>query len=311
MARRMLPLLTVALLATIAPPAPAADGTIAFQSTRADGNMEIHVMDGDGTHVRRLTRAPSYDHAPVWSPDGRRIAFMSDRAGPSEIHLMRADGSRQHRFSHSTTTFRAIAGYAFDPLTRRLAFRAEDDGGTGDLYASRLDGGGRTQLTHAAAATAAGAPAWSPDGARLAFVLRSGPDRGYDSDIWVMRPDGSDQRRLTATADVAESGPVWSPDGRRLAFWSGAPGRVRPHRGHASGRVAAARRHGRRPRRDARVVARRDAPGVHPRDGRGPADPRRGRGRRRSAPPDGRGRQRRAELGRAPAYAIAGCVARA
>jgi TolB protein len=225
MARRMLPLLTVALLAALAPSAPAADGTIAFQSTRADGNMEIHVMDGDGTHVRRLTRTPGYDHAPVWSPDGRRIAFMSDRAGPSEIHLMRADGSRQHRFSHSTTTFRAIAGYAFDPLTGRLAFRAEDDDGTGDLYASRLDGGGRTQLTHAAAATAAGAPAWSPDGARLAFALRSGPDRGHDSDIWVMRPDGSDQRRLTATADMAESGPVWSPDGRRLAFWSGAPGR--------------------------------------------------------------------------------------
>jgi TolB protein len=149
---------------------------------------------------------------------------MSDRAGPSEIHLMRSDGSRQHRFSHSTTSFRATAGFAFHPLTGRITFRA-DDGGTGDLFQTRLDGGGRTRLTHAAEETAAGAPAWSPDGTWLAYVLSSGRDRGYDNDIWVMRADGSGRARLTATTGVSESGPAWSPDGRRLAFWSGAPGR--------------------------------------------------------------------------------------
>jgi TolB protein len=230
MPRRALLPLTLALLAAIAPCAAgaastsASDGTIVFQSTRAGGDMDIHAMDGDGTHVRRLTDATGYDYAPGWSPDGRRIAFMSDRSGTAEIHLMRADGSHQRRFSRSTPVFRATGGFAFHPLTGRIAFRA-DDGGTGDLFESRPDGSGRTRLTHSVPETAAGAPAWSPDGERLAYVLSSGADRGYDNDLWVMRADGSGRVRLTATDDVAESGPVWSPDGRRIAFWSGAPGR--------------------------------------------------------------------------------------
>ena len=226
MPRRTLLPLTLALLAAAVPcaAASAADGAIAFQSTRAGGDMEIHVMDGDGTHVRRLTYAPGYDFAPRWSPDGRRIAFMSDRTGAAEIHLMRADGSRQRRFSRSTPAFRATGGFAFHPVSGRIAFRA-DDGGTGDLFESRADGDGRTRLTHSAPETAAGAPAWSPDGRRIAYVLSSGADRDYDTDVWVMRADGTGRMRLTATDDVAESGPVWSPDGRRIAFWSGAPGR--------------------------------------------------------------------------------------
>ena len=51
---------------------------IAFMSHR-DGNWEIYVMDADGRNQRRLTNNPASDHAPSWSPDGQRIAFMSQR----------------------------------------------------------------------------------------------------------------------------------------------------------------------------------------------------------------------------------------
>ena len=224
MARRTLSLLTVVPLAAIATRTTrsADEGTIAFQSTRADGNMEIHVMDGDGTHIRRLTHSPAYDYAPAWSPDGRRIAFMSDRAGPSEIHLMRADGSQPHRFSHSTPAFRAVAGFAFHPLTGRLTFRAEDAGGAGDVFVSRLDGGGRRSSPmlprgprpgrRPGRRTARGSPTCSAPRGR-------------------QRPVGHARRRHRtpadhATAGVCERGPAWSPDGRRLAFASGAPGRA-------------------------------------------------------------------------------------
>ena len=69
------------------------DGKIAFQSDR-DGDMEIFVMNADGTGVTQLTdNFALNDMFPAWSPNGNKIAFESDRDGNNEIFVMNADGS--------------------------------------------------------------------------------------------------------------------------------------------------------------------------------------------------------------------------
>jgi Tol biopolymer transport system component len=59
--------------------------------------MEIYVMDADGRNQRRLTRNASPNTNPSWSPDGKRIIFVSTRHGNPEIYTMNADGPQQVR----------------------------------------------------------------------------------------------------------------------------------------------------------------------------------------------------------------------
>ncbi|MFQ6118135.1 MAG: TolB family protein, partial [Candidatus Bipolaricaulia bacterium] len=59
------------------------------------GQFDIYTMNPDGSDLRRLTSGTGNNEAPSWSPDGRHIAFSSDRSGIPQIYIMRADGSGQ------------------------------------------------------------------------------------------------------------------------------------------------------------------------------------------------------------------------
>jgi len=90
-------------------PAWSPDGSqIAWTSYR-DGNWDIYVMPAPGQaqvnvdsgNVRRLTDNPAKDWGPVWSPDGTRIAFASERDGNWEIYIINADGSQPQRLTNN------------------------------------------------------------------------------------------------------------------------------------------------------------------------------------------------------------------
>ena len=90
----------------------------------------------------------------------------------------------------------------------KITFNSSDRG-TGPLYVMNANGSGQRWLT----LSAAGPPAWSPDGRKIAFVS----DRDGNGEIYLMNADGSAQRRLTRNP-ASDGGPAWSPDGRRLLF---------------------------------------------------------------------------------------------
>ena len=91
-------------------------------------DFEIYVMNADGTGVVRLTDNSTYDYPVAWSPDGRRILFVSDRNGNDfEIYTMNADGSRG--WSGSPTIRPTIRPAAWSPDGRRILFVSDPDGG--------------------------------------------------------------------------------------------------------------------------------------------------------------------------------------
>jgi Tol biopolymer transport system component len=70
---------------------------IAYEAAQGGGKPDVYVMNADGSGRTRLTRNPSRDENPDWSPDGTQVAFYSERAGQAEIYIMNADGSKQVR----------------------------------------------------------------------------------------------------------------------------------------------------------------------------------------------------------------------
>ena len=183
------------------------------------GNTEIYVMNVDGSHQRNLTRDAARDSTPSWSPDGRRIAFQSDRDGNLEMYVMNADGTGLLNLTQNAA-FDGIPFIqhsraqlsAWSPDGRRIAFQSDRDGNR-EIYIVSADGSGQKRLTSHAAAD--GDPAWSPDGRKIAFVR--GTRRNQD--IFVMNADGSEQKRLTRDP-ASDLTPAWSPDGRQIAFLS-------------------------------------------------------------------------------------------
>lgn len=100
--------------------------------------LDIYVMNADGTDQTRLTTSLANDSNPRFSPDGEKIAFESTRDGNSEIYVMNPDGTGQTRltFEPSTEEFPA-----FSPDGEQLAFSSDRDGNP-EIYAMDLDGSG-------------------------------------------------------------------------------------------------------------------------------------------------------------------------
>jgi len=201
-------------------------GLLAFSGSKGS-RRGIYTVRPDGTGLRFL-RGTRGGSNPVFSPDGRRIAFSREHLGKGLFigttpWVARADGGgRAHRLAEWRKGIEYTPS-SFSPdgsalaVTRTVAF--DQNQSSALLFA--LDGSGeRRPLVRFPASE----PVFSPDGSQIVLVrhsiLRRGKTQSSHSDLFLVDPFGGDLRRLTDTRWIAETHPSWDPSGQRIAFTS-------------------------------------------------------------------------------------------
>jgi Tol biopolymer transport system component len=185
--------------------------------TEKDADSSIVIMDPDGSNKARVFYAAGKGlaFAPSWSPDGQWIAFgfgnfFGDRhKSRAKIMMVRRDGTGAQELTGDTPH----SGFpSFSADGKRLVYRVWGENNYGLRILDLEDRSVRVLTTEPD-----NLPGWSPDGSRIVFTRRQG-DGNYD--VFTIRPDGSDLRRLTDSPAV-DGHAVWSTDGKHILWNSG------------------------------------------------------------------------------------------
>jgi Tol biopolymer transport system component len=199
-------------------PAWSPDGRwIAFGRDPPPGDNGIWLMRPDGSDLRRLTRNPyagaecGCDGDPAFSPDGKRISFVrvrAERRGRGALFVMNRDGSNVRRLT--PWTFDPGVNHTWAPDSSLILVSSNahpEPGESSNVYVLRPDGTGLRALTRFAHGTPnALAGSWSPDGRQITLKT----DESGDYQLYVMRADGSNRRRITTNLSEP-SGIMWAP----------------------------------------------------------------------------------------------------
>jgi Tol biopolymer transport system component len=201
--KRLIPLLLAIVVigvvtAADASPRQASRQEIAFERWVGDGepDEEIWVMGTDGTNQRRLAKGCCY----TWSSDGKRIAFLDDR-----LRVINVDGTGSKVLADVGN------GYSLSPDWRRVAFPSDDH-----IWVADIDGSRRVRLTSPPPQSWDMNPQWSPNGKLIVFERHLAENGREGLDIFVVKADGTGERRLTY--DLGNMGPAWAPSSTRIAY---------------------------------------------------------------------------------------------
>ncbi len=206
------------------------------QTSNPEGDFEVYVVNANGSGNKNLTNnaAGVSDTAPVFSPDGQRIAFMSygvqtsNPEGDFDIYTMNANGSSPSNFTF--TSGAGVNDYApvFSPDGQKIAFsslgkQTSNPEGDFEVYVRNTSGLNEINLSNNGNGVHDQYPAFSPDGQKIAFrsqgAQTSNPEG--DNEVYTVNGNGSGKRNLTNNGEeVDDEFPDYAPDGKRLVYHS-------------------------------------------------------------------------------------------
>jgi serine/threonine protein kinase len=194
-------------------PAFSPDGTlITYFQAESGPDGDYWIVPSSGGEARRLTFDDALGGAPVWTPDGRFILFSSKRAGSTTLWKVALSGSAPQPL---TTGAGEDTDPAISPDGKRLLFTNTRNAKALKLMDPR-SGANRELMVSRENIVA---PVFSPDGTRIAFFS----DRGKDSHLFTIHPDGTGLTQVTSLNGETNIFPRWSPDGSYLYFYQMTP----------------------------------------------------------------------------------------
>ncbi|RME11192.1 MAG: hypothetical protein D6802_07420 [Ardenticatenia bacterium] len=182
---------------------------VAYTAVVGNNNLDIVRYDLETEERTLLTSGPDIDSQPVYSPDGTRIAFVSNRDGRLGLFIMDANGQNVRRLIDlEGETINPLGNWS--PDGRRLVFADTQRDGTQTIRVVDVETGEVETLVERNGVDTA--PTFSPDGTRILFFS----DRDGGMDVYVMDTDGQNVQRLTQDGDSIY--PVWHPEGEGFLF---------------------------------------------------------------------------------------------
>ena len=186
------------------------DEILAGQKPVKRQRQQLSAVTADGTAKRtKISDGAGWDFAPAISPDGKSLAYVSNRDEQVELRVAPLDGGAHRRLVRGPD---ALASPVWSPDGSRIVFECKRSGAP---HVCRVDASGAGFVPLAAGST----PSFSPDGSRIVFTVENAEGKGQ---IHVMSADGSDVRALTTEGHNTRA--RFSADGTRLAFVSDASG---------------------------------------------------------------------------------------
>ncbi|MCI0685506.1 MAG: S41 family peptidase [Gemmataceae bacterium] len=182
---------------------------------------DIWLVDAAGGTARHLTMHERHEINPIFSPDGKQIAFSSNRHGSYDVFVIPVEGGRPTRLTHDSADDHPTD---WSPDGQRILFassRSADFPSRIEMYTVPVGGG----MAERVSAYEGREGSYSPKGDLIAYVRGPGTwyRKGYrgsaNDDIWLCNADGSNNRLITRF-NGQDNAPLWSPDGRFLYYVS-------------------------------------------------------------------------------------------
>lgn len=195
------------------------DGTqIVFNSNREGENMDVYIMNADGSDVRKLTdwKTDEEIRPGCWSPDGTQILFVSGQSGRDNIYVMSIEPFAPHELVTDVATNLQYPTYSADGAKILFTSLAED--GSGELRL--MDTNTKQVTTLRKLRPSEGNARLSPDGNWIVYQDRINDN----SEVCLIRSGGTDEIINLTNNPARDGGPSWSPDGSKIVFVSNRDG---------------------------------------------------------------------------------------